>query len=226
MLIGIVGAKGSGKSTVSSYLNKKHDFKEHAVADPLKRICTILGAPYVSLYGTQEEKEKIIPSLGVSGRTLMQTLGTEVFRNTFPKVLPNFNMGDAKTIWVHLLDVYLSSHIEDDVVISDVRFSDEAEMIKKHGGILIRLYRNEPKNEYNSISVWNRWSSKLISFVSLDYITTKKASEWISWVHYAWIRDRHASELSIDTIECDYTITNDSDMNSLLHKVECILHEN
>ena len=139
MFIGLVGTKGSGKSTVATMLHDEFGMTEYTVATPLKQICKVLGAPDHSIYGTQEEKESLIPHIGMSGRHLMQKLGTDLFRETFHKVLPEFNLGGF-SIWVYLLDKFLRDNTN--VVVSDIRFNDEAGVITKHGGVLIRILRD------------------------------------------------------------------------------------
>lgn len=141
MLIGLVGLKGTGKSTVASYLVDTHNFKEHSFAEPLKQICLQLGAPYKSLYGTQLEKEQINDFIGISGRHLMQCVGTELFRNRFYSSVPNFNMGKHKIIWVRLMELWLQNHSNENIVISDCRFPDELDLIKSFGGIVIKIQR-------------------------------------------------------------------------------------
>lgn len=148
VIIGLVGTKGSGKSTVAQILKEELGFEEYSIAEPLKRIALILGAPRESVYGTQAQKEAIIPSLGVSGRTMLQKLGTEVFRNEFPKYLPTYNMGSAGTLWARLLELRLKRvKNSENLVVSDVRFSDEARVVEENGGTLIRLLRDTTESK-------------------------------------------------------------------------------
>jgi hypothetical protein len=139
MLIGLSGTKGSGKSTCARYLVSKHGFHEYSFAEAVKLICKTLGAPFRSLYGSQLEKEQIIPWLGVSGRELMQVVGTELFREQLPRFLPNFKPG--KDIWVKIIEEKIRRLSKNNIVISDVRFDNEAAMIQKNKGIVIVISR-------------------------------------------------------------------------------------
>jgi hypothetical protein len=148
VLIGLIGKKSSGKTTASEFLCKKFDYVNYAFADPLKQICMILGAPRWAVYGTQEEKERIVPELGISGRQMMQRLGTELFRDLFPTILPDFILGKSKKIWIHLFEEKLKK--TPNMVVSDVRFYDEAETIIRNGGILLRINRDVGNDDSHS----------------------------------------------------------------------------
>lgn len=143
MLIGLSGKKGSGKSASAEYLVKQHGFVEVSFADALKKICLAIGAPRWSVYGSQRDKSTVIRHLGVSGRELMQVVGTELFRMTLPKLLPNFKPKDD--LWVtiaeHKIQQLFGSRGASRVVVSDVRFDNEAEMVARNGGTVILIQR-------------------------------------------------------------------------------------
>lgn len=134
-LIGIVGNIGSGKTSTASIL-KRYGFQEYSFADPLKQIGKIFNFSDKQLYGTQEDKLEIHPYWGVSSREFLQKLGTDVFRDFVPTILPSF-----QDPWVKL---FISTYSKEkkNTVISDVRFQSEAKVIKELGGILIRTKRD------------------------------------------------------------------------------------
>lgn len=142
MLIGITGKKGSGKTTLAQYLCSK-GYVEKTFAEPLKDICILLGAPRSSVYGSLREKERVVPELGVSGRCMMQRVGTDLFRNYFSQVMPEYLMEGSSTIWVRLMDLWLQRNLKNRelIVVSDVRFADEAALIEKYGGVLFCIER-------------------------------------------------------------------------------------
>lgn len=136
MLIGITGSLGSGKSTLSSHF-KNLGYTEYSFATPLKQICEILGFTPSQLYGTLENKLEINEFWGVSGRTFLQLAGTELFRNKLNEILPESNI---KSVWVEL---FRKKYLENpkNYVVQDVRFDEEARIIKELGGVVIRLSR-------------------------------------------------------------------------------------
>jgi hypothetical protein len=159
-LIGINGEIGCGKTTAVDYLSSCYDFTEYMFADPLKRIAVILGFEEKEVFGTQEEKLAINKFWGISGRKFLQVFGSEVCREFLPKILPDMKFNDA-TLWVRLFEKYYEKNTNVPVAVSDVRFEDESNVIKKAGGYIIRIER-----EYKS----NNEASKHMSELQADKI--------------------------------------------------------
>jgi len=139
MIIGLSGKKGSGKSTVAEYLRKRYDFEELAFATALKRACIeIFGLSEHQVFGTQEDKEKIDPFWKVSPRQILQTVGSTV-RN-LESVMPQF-----KSIWIRRVESdmnkIIATTLNPQIVVSDVRYPDEAELIRSVDGIIINIDR-------------------------------------------------------------------------------------
>lgn len=139
MLIGIIGKKRSGKDTLADYLIKTSDKKyvKRAFADPLKDMCRIMfHLSDEQLYG--EEKEDIDSRWNVSARQILQQVGTELFRNQLKNVLPELPV-QPSDIWVKNFELWFESNKEKNILVPDVRFQNEADIIKKLGGILIEV---------------------------------------------------------------------------------------
>ena len=130
MIIGITGKKYSGKDTIADYLITNYDYKRFAFADPLKDICRILfNFSEEQLYG--KEKEIVDIYWNISPRNAFQKIGTDLFRN-------NFN----EDFWIKVLERKLLDNPLQNIVISDVRFENEVEMIRKLNGKIIKVVRN------------------------------------------------------------------------------------
>lgn len=138
MLIGITGKIGSGKSTAASYLQKQHYLMEYSMAGPLKEIGAVFGFTQEQLYGTQEQKLQIHPYWGISSREFLQKVGTELFREQLPKVLPNMKI--KRTIWCEIFRLKYEQQ-DHGAVVSDIRFLDEVDTIHEMGGTVIRIVR-------------------------------------------------------------------------------------
>jgi len=128
-LIGLYShAPGSGKSTVA---NMTWDFKKISFASPMREFCanllSALGHDGVVLLRDRDKKEEKIAEIGVSPRQMMQTLGTEWGRSCIHPEL---------WIMVAAGAVEQQRKLGRDVVIDDVRFPNEAEMIRRLGGEL------------------------------------------------------------------------------------------
>jgi len=132
MLIALCGAAGSGKNTVADRLVKEHGFYHLAFADPLYEMVSIVTGLSREDLEDREVKETPIDWLGKSPRQLLQSLGTEWGRNTV-----------HDQIWVRaafsrVADLEAAGR---DVVITDVRFDNEAVAAKAAGGVVWRVVR-------------------------------------------------------------------------------------
>lgn len=132
MIIGLSGYAQSGKDSTAELLCLNYKYKRQAFADPMRQALMIINpkldsitrlSEYVDDYGWEMAKKN--PEV----RRLLQVLGTDFGR----KML-------GADVWVKMLMDKLN--YEDRVVISDVRFPNEAEAIKKLGGSVWRINRH------------------------------------------------------------------------------------
>lgn len=132
LLIGLSGKAGSGKSTVGDYLAGAHGYARFSFAGALKDVVQ------TAFRFTDQQmiflKEKIVPRVGKSPRWCMQHFGT-AFREVWPEIWI-FNLR------LEILD-FLSINGQHPIVVTDVRFQDEAVAIKGMGGVLVRIGRGE-----------------------------------------------------------------------------------
>jgi dephospho-CoA kinase len=130
MLIGLAGYAGCGKTTCAEYLVNHHSFVEVGFADPLKDgLCTMLGMTRKELEKIKEDKT-VLPGIGQTARYMMQTLGTDWGRNMVNPDL--WLMLAGKRIMQMMQDIDKSR-----VVVSDVRFINEAVLIRDLCGIVV-----------------------------------------------------------------------------------------
>ena len=133
-LIGLIGQARVGKDTVGEYLHEYHLFNRRSFAGPLK---TMLESVFGDRFDSGD-REQPIDWLGKSPRQLMQTLGTEWGRNC---VHPDLWVLLAENEWkLHTARRYnVESGIN--MVFTDVRFHNEADMILDQGGELWHIVR-------------------------------------------------------------------------------------
>lgn len=127
-----------GKSTIAEYLHSKYDFQRLSFAEPIKKMCAELLKAYgihpnkIYFYlRTAEGKRTIIPELGVTGRYLQQTLGTEWGRNLI-----------KKTLWTDAITSAIKESTRCTVT-DDLRFLDEASVFDSEGHYRIKVFRDE-----------------------------------------------------------------------------------
>lgn len=134
MLIGLCGAAGSGKDTVAEILRDIGQFYRVAFADPIyEMVSTITGLLPEDLHD-REIKELPIDWIGRSPRQLLQTLGTEWGRHCV-----------SETLWVDIAMRRVEQQIAAgrSVVITDVRFDNEAAAVKAAGGQVWQVVRSD-----------------------------------------------------------------------------------
>jgi len=159
MLTGVVARKGHGKDATGDHLVDKHGFRKAAFAAKVKEVTWLLFPALApsQLFGTLEEKEARDSYLGVSGRQLLQLVGTEVGRDGNMEALRTYGVGEYRvrnvlreigvvpgpTAWIDALfsPSLLTSAQAAGVVLTDVRFPNEAAAVQKHGGIVIKVVR-------------------------------------------------------------------------------------
>ena len=128
MIIGLTGAARAGKDTVANALVAR-GWTKCAFADPIY-------AAVQAMFGWSREyieanKESPIGPGGRSPRYIMQTLGTEWGRTLV-----------CDDLWVQLMERRLLNELPyGNVVIPGVRFVNEAKLIAKLGGYVIRVVR-------------------------------------------------------------------------------------
>lgn len=132
MIIGLCGLAGSGKDEVAAILSRRHRFAAISFAGPIyKAVSEVTGLPPDWLKD-RGHKERAIPWLGKSPRELLQTLGTEWGRGMV-----------REDIWIKIAMRRASEYEREGwhVVITDVRFQNEAETIRHAGGQVWRVER-------------------------------------------------------------------------------------
>ena len=158
MLIGFSGKKGSGKSYFANYLVNNKLFIKLSFASPLKEITKILFNLSDEDVKDPIKKELINPKFNASPRELMQWLGTDIMREEFNK---KFNYSGS--IWIDSVKDKVKTLLDNnkDVVIDDVRFQNEVDMIHSLGGIVINLHNDLDNTLNNSTSNHSSENQKL-----------------------------------------------------------------
>ena len=142
LLIGITGNKSNGKDTIANYLVLRYKFLSTSVAKPLKDGLKPLFCFSDEQLNDPVLKETIDSRWGVSPRTVLQKFGTDIMRDNISDIIP----GIGSNFWVKRLEMELDKMKEEKIVVSDIRFPNEIEMIKRRGGIIIAVERNNVGN--------------------------------------------------------------------------------
>lgn len=127
-LIGFAGHQGSGKDTCSDILVERHGFVKFAFADALKKACqTLFALSNDQLWGNS--KNTVDERYGLSPRQMMQKLGTDFVRQMI-----------RESFWIDKFAAWYKD-TDGNVVVSDVRFQDEVDIIRELGGKVFLIKR-------------------------------------------------------------------------------------
>lgn len=184
-VVGLSGFAQSGKTTAALYLEKKYGIRRKHIAEPLRAMLAVLlqangmSSEMISRYLEGDLKESVIPELGVTSRYAQITLGTEWGREL---------IGDD--LWA---DTWERGIEDGDSVMNDsVRFPNEADAIRRRGGVVVMIKRPGTKPaKFN----WGKLGKFLFDKFGLLWGV-------------------HDSE-RIDRIKPDFVIHNDSNVEQL-----------
>lgn len=130
-LIGITGKANTGKDTIANYLVDKFQARKMPLAGPIKAILnSIFGFPS-GAWNDRHWKETPLPMIGHSPRVLAQSLGTEWGRSI------------NEDLWVSKMITRWRADGCKLTAVPDVRFDNEAVMILRSGGMIVRVERDD-----------------------------------------------------------------------------------
>lgn len=140
MIVGLVGLIGSGKGTVADIMVADHGYVKDSMAATLKDVCAALfNWPRHLLEGDTDEsrhwREVVDPwwstKLGIpyfTPRFALQYLGTDVIRNNF-----------HDSMWLYTFQNRIATGNHQNVVLADIRFKNEVDLVKSMGGVVINV---------------------------------------------------------------------------------------
>lgn len=148
-IVGLAGPIGCGKDTAAESLELQ-GYTRTAFADPLRLAACLTYSIPLRYFNDRSLKEDPLPDSALSPRRIAQLLGTEVVRESI-----------RNDIWVsrHLLRIASAIGNQDHiyrtsgkapnsrggvkVVVSDVRFQNEADYVRDFGGVIFKIQRSD-----------------------------------------------------------------------------------
>ncbi|WPK39188.1 deoxynucleoside monophosphate kinase [Pseudomonas phage Cassandra] len=213
MIIGTLGFIGSGKNTVAKYLVENHNFIQDSFAAALKDLLSsTFSWDRTLLEGTTPESRRWrettdtwwATKLGIPNftpRYAMQYIGTDVLRMHF-----NDNL------WILTLEKRLESFIQNNknVVVSDVRFKNEYNMLKQYGTKFIYVENVIPE-----------WYNIALDLNTSDYTDKEKQNI----IENSSLKGVHISEWDWVGLGYDEKIINNSTLEELFLTVDSIINK-
>lgn len=140
LLIGLCGPAGAGKDSVADALGARWDvgadappIARYAFARPIKEAAAaIFGLP-LDVFEDPAQKDALLPALGRTPRSLLQLVGTDWVRVTFDE-----------RFWIHRFEqahALARARGTRAMIVTDVRFPNEADAIRDLGGTIVRVAR-------------------------------------------------------------------------------------
>lgn len=141
LILALTGLAGTGKDASADHLCGTYGFVRASFAEALKDMAALLldeaGVDYSHLFERALKEAPIAMLHGVSGRQIMQGLG-------------DWGRALHADWWVTILERRLglsggpdSAPVHDRIVITDMRYPNEAAWVQQHGGLLLRLRRDQ-----------------------------------------------------------------------------------
>ena len=218
MLVSVTGLIGSGKDTVADYLVQNYNFKRVSFAGALKdAVSCIFGWDREMIEGktkaSREWREQIdqwwskrlnIPEL--SPRWVLQQFGTNVCRAYF-----------HDDIWIAAVEHRLLNTNEN-IVISDARFVNELEAIKRLDGTCFYVERGE-------LPAWFNWAMRYNTTTDNEQRTRMRIVGSLPDAEPNPVNCRiHSSEWEWVGFPFDHSIDNDGTVDELYKKVDSIIN--
>lgn len=136
MIIALSGRMGSGKDTAADMiLSYDYGYEIKRFSGKLKQVAELLTGIPAEAFNSQEVKQRHLgEEWGMTVRELLQRLGTDAVRD-----------GLHTNAWVNALFADYEQGMN--WIITDCRFPNEYEAVKKRGGIVVRIERGERKQD-------------------------------------------------------------------------------
>lgn len=221
-IFGFHGNVGSGKDTSAGFIEYTDRF---AFAEPLKSAsCHLFNLSEKQVYDEQE-KNVVDVRWNKTPRELLQFLGTDLLRNRFDKEIFVKNMKYRIQDVIEevarrtLLNKVTNEPNNKDhrvIVVTDVRFDNEAQLIRSLGGRIIRVERPGYSVKLTKPQANSWWWTRVF------YYLKKKVYTFFDFKHLLLENGQsiHASEVPISPHLIDYVIENDKGLVDLKYKVQ------
>ena len=163
LIIGISGKIGSGKDTIAREIIKaypEYNFRKVSFGYNVKKIVSILTGIDMRTILSRKIKNEYLSEWELSVGEMFQIVGTDAIRDNL-----------SENAWVYSL----FNNIKDgeNIIITDVRFKNEAYSILNRGGYLIRL-TGEPKDVKDNRKTEHKSETELDNFNMFDLFFENK----------------------------------------------------
>jgi hypothetical protein len=164
MLIGLIGQAQSGKDTAADYLIANLGYQKKSFVGRLKELCMELFDLTDDQVNTTKGKSNMDPRYNMTPRSILQYVGTETMRKI------------DNNVWIRNAMNQVTG--DSCVVFCDVRFLNEVRAIKKRGGIVVKMIR-EDHQELSGKEAQHRSETEILNIPAelIDYTISAKTGQ-------------------------------------------------
>ena len=161
LIIGISGKIGSGKDTIAREIIKnfpEYNFRRVSFGYNVKKIVSILTGIDMRTILSRKIKTQYLEEWGMTVGEMFQVVGTDAIRDTL-----------VNEAWIYSL--YNNIKDGENIIITDVRFENEAYSILNRGGYIIRINGDPIKiNKNDKRKLQHQSEIELDDFQQFDII--------------------------------------------------------
>lgn len=168
-IIGLTGKKRAGKDTVAALIGgADRSTVKLSFAEPIRRfVAEVCGLTRSQLEQVKDGSVRLVGDVIVYPRRMMQELGTEWGRS------------QDRDLWVSILRNKIDHTREnypdtETVIITDVRFENEADMIHELGGVVVEVLRPDPASNSDGHASERGLSPENVDVVLHNYGTLEE----------------------------------------------------
>ncbi len=137
-IIALCGQRRSGKDTIADIFVENWGYEKIKIASKLKKIIQILFN-FSDSQMEDSHKDSIDENWNISPRQAMQFFGTEIMQFKLQELLPSV----GRLFFIKsLIDEHINTGIDNKLIISDLRFVHEWNLLKKYNCYIIKVERD------------------------------------------------------------------------------------
>ena len=149
-VIGLLGNKRSGKTTLANFVERKYGYVHLTFARNIKKSCKNIYHFSDGQINDQKLKETVDKYWGYTPRQFFNIMGTEMFQDVTLKHFPEI----GRSLWVRSVVIEMVEMFKKDptcnrFIIGDVRFPHEMEFLESIGAKVIKIERPTGENHGN-----------------------------------------------------------------------------
>lgn len=187
MILGLAGATGSGKDTIARCLVTERGFTIHRFSDALKREVATTLSGTLDAYVREHFGAGLVEREGVDALVsrLLHHERTPVTRALLQEWGTDLRRAEDADYWVrHLTATLVDRNLFVPIAIPDVRFENEARLVRTLRGHLVRVHRpvnpSRPSSHISEMALarWGDWDHTFVNDGTIEDLE-REVLQWL-----------------------------------------------